>query len=1017
MKKIVLLLFYCLCQYASAEEALRLGILAFRPKEQALIQWQPFATYLQNAIGKPITLQIYDYYELTQAAENHEVDIILTNPGHYIVLKNRYKLSAPLVTQIVQKENTLLTHFAGVIFAHKDASLSTLADLKNTKIAVANKDSLAGYQMQAYELASNGVSLHDKQLLIAGLPQDKVVEAVLSRKVNVGFVRTNVLEDMVHEGKLALSDIKIIHEQNDPKFPFIHSTKLYPEWPLVVVPNFDEHIARALTVALLALPSQSEAAKSAQIYGFTVPADYQGVENALRTLRASPFEEAPTFTLADFWTRYANDIALILSIFLVFLMSIGAQLYRQNRQIRQNEKHLLSVQDNLQSTLDAIPHSLYEMSLEGIFYRVGRAPTSFSSLTENFIGRNVTEIYPSAVSDVFRKALHEANERGHAFGYQYTLESRHKLYWFELSVSKKKESNETAHFIVLSHDITDRKESEAKLKLAASVFTYAREGIMITNASGEIVEVNDTFTLITEYAYDEVVGQNPRVLKSGRQGELFYTQMWQSLLEEGHWYGEISNRRKSGEVYIQMTTISAIYDENEVVQSYVALFTDITTMKEHEKQLEYVAHYDALTSLPNRVLFADRLRQAMSQMERRKKELAVVYLDLDGFKAINDQYGHHIGDELLVIIAERMEESLRQGDTISRLGGDEFVAVLTDLNDQNECLPILNRLLQATSEPIVIHDTIIQLSSSIGVTLYPKDRVDADQLVRHADLAMYQSKQSGKNRYHFFDIEYDRAIKEQNESLEDIVRAITNNEFVLYYQPKVNLKTHELISLEALIRWQHPTKGFLLPHAFLPIVEDHILSIKLGEWVIERAFKQMSAWVAEGFNISVSINIGARQLQDPNFTDYLRTMLSRYPDVPAHLIELEVLETSALEDMVHVSQIMHACKTLGVRFALDDFGTGYSSLSYLRKLPIDILKIDQSFICDLLHDRDDLAIVEAIVGLSKAFDLSVIAEGVETPAHAELLLKHGCELVQGYGVARPMHPDAIIPWKNSTPYM
>ena len=342
---------------------------------------------------------------------------------------------------------------------------------------------------------------------------------------------------------------------------------------------------------------------------------------------------------------------------------------------------------------------------------------------------------------------------------------------------------------------------------------------------------------------------------------------------------------------------------------------------------------------------------------------------------------------------------------------------LSDLDDQNECKPILDRLLQATSEPIVIHDTIIQVSSSIGVTLYPKDRVDADQLLRHADLAMYQSKQSGKNRYHFFDIEYDRAIKEQNESLEDIVTAINNNEFILYYQPKVNLKTHELISLEALIRWQHPTKGFLLPHAFLPIVEDHVLSIKLGEWVIERAFKQMSAWVAEGFNISVSINIGARQLQDPNFTTYLRSMFARYPAVPAHLIELEVLETSALEDMVHVSQVMHACKTLGVRFALDDFGTGYSSLSYLRKLPIDILKIDQSFISDLLHDRDDLAIVEAIVGLSKAFDLSVIAEGVETDAHAELLLKHGCELVQGYGVARPMHPDAIIAWKDSSLYM
>ena len=317
----------------------------------------------------------------------------------------------------------------------------------------------------------------------------------------------------------------------------------------------------------------------------------------------------------------------------------------------------------------------------------------------------------------------------------------------------------------------------------------------------------------------------------------------------------------------------------------------------------------------------------------------------------------------------------------------------------------------------MIDKNLIQVSSSIGVTLYPKDGVDADQLLRHADLAMYQSKQSGKNRYHFFDVESDRAIKKHNESLESILSAIINDEFLLYYQPKVNLETRELVSVEALIRWQHPEKGFLLPHAFLPTVEDHVLSIRLGEWVIEQAFKQMSAWIKEGLSISVSINVGARQLQDSSFTEYLQTMLLRYPDVPAHLVELEILETSALEDMVHVSQIMHACKSLGVRFALDDFGTGYSSLSYLRKLPIDILKIDQSFICNLLHDNDDLAIVEAIVGLSKAFDLSVIAEGVETQEHAELLLKHGCELAQGYGIARPMHPDAIIAWKESSLYM
>lgn len=1018
MKKIILSLLFCLCQFLSAEEALRLGILAFRPKEQALSQWQPFATYLQNTIGKPVALHIYNYPEFTQAVANHEVDIILTNPGHYIVLKNRYQLSAPLVTQIVKKEDSLLTHFGGVIFTRKDSPLLTLHDIEYKKIALTDTDSLGGYQMQAYELANGGIKLQKTQLVITGMPHDKVVEAVLSYKADVGFVRTSVIEDMVQEGKLALSDIKIINEQNGSNFPYIRSTKLYPEWPLVVVPGFDEHIARALTVALLALSPESEAAKKAQIYGFTVPADYKGVEDALRTLRVPPFEDAPKFTLADFWARYANYIALILSAFLVFVMSVGLQLYRQNRHIRHNEKHLLSVQDNLQSTLDAIPDSLFEMSLDGVCFRIGRAHANVRvSLSQEMMGKNVYEIYPKNVADSFIQALKEANQKGHAFGYQFSIEENGKTLWFELSVSKKKESHEVAHFIVLSHEITHRKEAEAKLKLAASVFTYAREGIMITNASGEIVEVNDTFTLITGYLYKEVVGQNPRLLKSGRQSDAFYKQMWQSLLEKGHWYGEVSNRRKSGEVYVQMTSISAIYDEHEVVQSYVALFTDITTMKEHEKQLEYVAHYDALTSLPNRVLFADRLRQAMAQTERRKKELAVAYLDLDGFKVINDQYGHHVGDELLVIIAERMQEALRQGDTISRLGGDEFVAVLTDLSNQDECIPILDRLLKATSDPIVIDENIIQVSSSIGVTLYPRDGVDADQLLRHADLAMYQSKQSGKNHYHFFDIESDRAMKEQNESLESILSAIANDEFVLYYQPKVNLKTREFISVEALIRWEHPEKGFLLPHAFLPIVEDHVLSIKLGEWVIERAFKQMSAWIKEGHCISVSINVGARQLQDPSFTEYLQTMLLRYPSVPAHHVELEILETSALEDMVHVSQIMHACKALGVRFSLDDFGTGYSSLSYLRKLPIDILKIDQSFIRNLLDDSDDLAIVEAIVGLSKAFDLSVIAEGVETQEHAELLLKHGCELAQGYGIARPMHPDAIIAWKESSRYM
>lgn len=439
MKKIMVCLLICLCQFLSAEEALRLGILAFRPKEQALIQWQPFATYLQDTIGKPIALHIYNYPEFTQAVANHEVDIILTNPGHYIVLKNTYQLSAPLVTQIVKKENTLLTHFGGVIFTRKDSPILTLHDVEYQKIALTDTDSLGGYQMQAYELANSGIKLQKTQFITTGMPHDKVVEAVLSYNADVGFVRTSVIEDMVKEGKLALSDIKIINKQNDSTFPFIRSTRLYPEWPLVVVPGFDEHIARALTVALLALPSGSEAAKRAQIYGFTVPADYKGVEDALRTLRVPPFEDAPKFTLADFWARYANAIALILSVFLLFLMSVGFQLYRQNRRIRHNEKHLLFVQDNLQSTLDAIPDALFEMSLDGVYFHVARAHAHLSAFVhQGMIGKKIDEIYPKNVVDIFKQALSEANLMGHAFGYQFSIEEQGKTLWFELSVSKKK---------------------------------------------------------------------------------------------------------------------------------------------------------------------------------------------------------------------------------------------------------------------------------------------------------------------------------------------------------------------------------------------------------------------------------------------------------------------------------------------------------------------------------------------------------------------------------------------------
>ena len=581
---------------------------------------------------------------------------------------------------------------------------------------------------------------------------------------------------------------------------------------------------------------------------------------------------------------------------------------------------------------------------------------------------------------------------------------------------QNQEKDKRADELVLAN--AEKEQRVKQLALAAKVFTHARESIMITDAEGLIIEVNKTFSDITGYSREEAIGKTPRILKSERQSPEFYVDMWQAIVNEGYWYGEIWNHRKNNEVYAVMQTISAVCDVNGITTHYVSLASDITPMKQHQEQLERIAHYDVLTNLPNRVLLADRLSQAMLQCSRHGQSLAVVFLDLDGFKTVNDAYGHDIGDELLIALSIRMKEALREGDSLSRIGGDEFVAVLADLAKVEDCEPVLERLLLAASEPVTVSGVVLNISASIGVTLYPRDNVDADLLMRHADQAMYMAKESGKNRYHLFDTAQDDAVKVQRESLEAIRYALDHHQFVLYYQPKVNMKIGTVVGVEALIRWQHPERGLLSPIEFLPVIENHTMMIEIGEWVIDTALTQIGQWQAMALDlpVSTSVNIAAVQLMQPGFIQTLTDLLAAHPNVEPRYLELEMLETSALEDVNHVSIIMNDCMSLGVHFALDDFGTGYSSLTYLRRLPASLIKIDQSFVKDMLSNIDDFAIVEGVIALAKSFKRDVIAEGVETVEHGTALLQLGCELAQGYGIARPMPACDIPAWmKNWKP--
>ncbi len=583
--------------------------------------------------------------------------------------------------------------------------------------------------------------------------------------------------------------------------------------------------------------------------------------------------------------------------------------------------------------------------------------------------------------------------------------------WLLGNASPQRESDGATLWHGFIADISERRQDEEKLQLAASVFTHSREGIMITSADGAIIEVNHAFRRITGYGRSEVLGKNPRLLSSGRQDQAFYAAMWRDLEQQGHWQGEVWNRRKSGEVYAAMQTVGAVRDSLGVTRQYVALFSDITPLKQQQEQLKRIAHFDALTGLPNRALLADRLHQSMAQAQRRNQSLAVAFLDLDGFKAVNDRHGHEAGDQLLIALAARMKQALREGDTLARLGGDEFVAVLLDLSDIESSIPTLARLLAAAAQVVPIGALELQVSASVGVTFYPqREDVDADQLLRQADQAMYQAKLAGKNRYHVFDAVQDSNIRGHHEHLDRIRDALAADEFVLYYQPKVNMRTGQVVGAEALIRWQHPQRGLLLPGEFLSVIEDHPLAVELGEWVMHTALGQMARWRRDGLELPVSVNVGAHQLQQADFTPRLHAILALHPEVAPRCLELEVLETSALQDIAQTSGVIEACRELGVTFALDDFGTGYSSLTYLKRLPVVQLKIDQSFVRDMLDDPDDLAILKGIIGLGAAFHRQVIAEGVETVEHGAMLLQMGCELAQGYGIARPMPAHDLPPW-------
>lgn len=562
-------------------------------------------------------------------------------------------------------------------------------------------------------------------------------------------------------------------------------------------------------------------------------------------------------------------------------------------------------------------------------------------------------------------------------------------------------------------DINEHKRMEEKLRLATKVFDNISDGVIVTDPNGHIVAVNTAFFSITGYSESDAIGRTLTMLNSARQHPLFHETLWSELMATGSWHGEIWNQRKNGEPYLSWITINAVRDTTGLCTHYVGIFSDITLIRESQSKLDHLAHHDPLTGLPNRLLFNDRLAQAILRLNRNEQQLAVLFIDLDRFKNINDTLGHHVGDELLKQIAYTLAATVREGDTLARLGGDEFIIILEDIDGLYGAGMVAEKLMAIFEQPFMVANHELFLTCSIGISLCPTDGTDINLPIRNADMAMYQAKAHGRNAYRFYapEMAYEGVERLRLDSL--LRRSIDNNEIFLNFQPQVDIESGQLIGVEALARWNHPELGLVPPIRFIPLAEDSGYINQLGKWVLWESCRQMIRWQKVGLYVpKIAVNLSVKQFERGSIVNVVSEILQETGLDPSRL-QLEVTESVIMNNADGFAFIndLHA---IGVGLAIDDFGTGYSSLAYLKQLPVQTLKIDRSFIKDISTDPNDEAIAIAIIQLGKSLNLTVIAEGVETQEQAGFLLKQGCNFAQGYFYSHPVLPDDLFArWKHA----
>ncbi len=863
-----------------------------------------------------------------------------------------------------------------------------------------------------FELHERGLPLPAAaRTLFTDMPHDRVVEAVLDGRVDAGFVRTGIIEQRAAGGRLAPADIRVLNPRDLPGFPLALSTGLYPQWSLAAMPGLTVDHANRITAALLTLTLPAEDATAAAGLRFTIAVDYRAVEDLARALRLPPFDQVPPATLRQFVVSHPWFSAgfAILVLGLVFLSALLWQAMTRLRQtsarfeavFQQSPAAILIHDPDTGEILDANPRAWRDYGL-----------ASRDELLERQASTWLEEA-PYTQKEAIRRLQRAA--AGEVLQFDWPLQKANGTrFWFRVTLAPIRLRAQPS-VLALCIDITEQRLLDQRLKDSELRFRSLLddiEGVAVQGygLDGTVHYWNRGSELLYGYTREEALKSNlldlivPEAMRSAVSNNLARVAEGGSIAN-----GELELIDKDGQPVLAYSSHTVVRSPGKEPELF-CLDIDLSERKRHEQALLQAEHYDGLTGLPNRILLTELMRHAFAQADRRGTVLALCYLDLDRFKPINDRYGMAVGDQVLVRVARRLRRLVRGSDLVARLGGDEFVLVLEGLRAQPALQERLQFLLEGVSRPIHIDDHVVQVDTSIGVTLYPQDANDPDVLLRHANAAMLEAKKKGRNRYSLFDTQLEQDMETRRAKVTEIEQGIVTEQFVLHYQPKVEMSTGKLVGLEGLARWQHPDSGLLPPPAFLDYLDGVELECQFGEYVLGQALAQLEHWNRAGRNWSVSVNIAGSHLLSPGFSERLGELLAQYPSVRPAQLELEILESATLKDIDEAVGVLNRCDEMGIRVALDDFGTGYSSLSRLRSLPVAILKIDQSFVRNMLTDLSDYSIVKSVIGLAKAFDLEVIAEGVETIDHAVALLHLGCDQGQGYGFAKPMPADAVPEW-------